>query len=83
MRSFKRAAVVGAMALPLAFGGAGFAAAESPEGHQAHDKCAYKSCGSSHGHGHGHGHGYGLWFWKWADYDAKLDTSIVNAGIIG
>ncbi|ASU77128.1 hypothetical protein CDG81_00955 [Actinopolyspora erythraea] len=78
MRSFTRAVVVGAMALPLAIGGAGIASADSGKSyHKDHaDKCVHKSC-EVNAHKKKQ-----LWFWGWKHYNFENDQNIINAGIM-
>lgn len=84
MRSFKRAAVVSAMALPLALGSAGVASADAPKGHKDHEgeKCVHKSC-QIDVEKHKKSEKNNNWVWNWLNYSPKHDTSIINAGIIG
>ena len=69
MRSLSRGLVVGALALPLAFAGAGLATAADSAGHKGHDKPA------THNHD---------WDFKWDwTHVTDDDIEIENSGIIG
>jgi len=73
MRSLSRGVVVGALALPLAFAGAGLAAAHTGYGDEPHH------------HGHHH-HAPKHWDFDWKfqwTHVSDDDNVIVNSGIIG
>lgn len=80
MRSLSRAVVVGALAMPLAIGGAGLASADG--GHHE-SKCGKNKCSTTNNYDidkkkelH-----YMKWNWDWTFVNVS-DNQVINAGII-